>query len=97
MSDDWVEQRDRAILETIYYCETCNVVLELGNADIAIHKRELPLHKMRRVMIVKCAHCSNIVTDSYAEYVQEKNEFWCKNCLFDNSPHPEARRVRSPK
>lgn len=94
MTDDWVETRDKAILDTIYYCETCNIIIELGDADVAIHKRDLPYHKMRRVMIVKCGHCGNVVTDSYAQYVQEKNEFWCKNCLFETSSHREADSIR---
>ncbi len=48
MADDWVEERDKAVLNTIYYCETCNIIIELGDADISIHKKDLPHHKMRQ-------------------------------------------------
>ncbi len=84
MEEDWAQERDKAILDTIYYCETCNIVIEPGDADVTIHKRDSPHHKMRRVMILRCGHCGNIVTDSYAEYIIEKNDFWCKNCIADN-------------
>ena len=83
MADDWVEERDKAVLNTVYYCETCNIIIELGDADISIHKKELPHHKMRRVMILRCSRCGNISTDSYAEYSPEKNQFWCKNCISE--------------
>jgi hypothetical protein len=83
MADDWVEKRDKAVLNTVYYCETCNMIIEPGDADISIHKRELAHHKMRRVMILRCGRCENIVTDSYAEYSPEKNQFWCKNCISE--------------
>ncbi len=46
MADDWVEGRDKAVLNTVYYCETCNMIIELGDADILIHKRDLPHHKI---------------------------------------------------
>src|SRR3989454_5850825 len=83
MAEDWVEARDKAVLNTVYYCETCNVIVELGDADISIHKKDLPHHKMRRVMILRCGQCGNVVTDSYAEYSSEKNQFWCKNCISE--------------
>ena len=83
MADDWVEERDKAVLNTIYYCETCNIIIELRDADISIHKKDLPHHRMRRVMILRCSHCGNVVTDSYAQYSPEKNQFWCKNCISE--------------
>ncbi len=83
MAEDWVEARDRAVLNTVYYCETCNVIIELGDADISIHRKDLPHHKMRRVMILRFSRCGNVVTDSYAEYSPEKNQFWCKNCISE--------------
>jgi len=83
MAEDWIEERDNAVLNTVYYCETCNVIIELGGADISIHKKDLPHHKMRRVMILRCSRCGNVVTDSYAEYSPEKNQFWCKNCVSE--------------
>lgn len=85
MSADWTEERDKAVLNTVYYCETCNLIIEPGDADISMHKRDLPHHKMRRVMILRCGRCGNIVTDSYAQYSLEKNQFWCKDCLFATS------------
>lgn len=88
MSVDWADIRDKSVLDTIYYCETCNIVMERADPDITRHKNELPNHKMRRVMILRCNHCGNVVTDSYAEYSQERNQFWCKSCLFE----PNARR-----
>lgn len=85
MSENWVDERDKSVIHTIYHCETCNTVMELGDPDINRHKTELPSHKMRRVMILKCARCGNVVTDSYAQYSPEKNLFWCKNCLSSTS------------
>ncbi len=84
MSEDWVDERDRAVLDTIYYCETCNIVMERADPDVARHKNELPSHKMRRVMILRCGHCGKEITDSNAEYSPERNQFWCKNCIADN-------------
>jgi len=83
MVDDWLELRDKAVLNTVYYCETCNIIIEPGDTDISIHKKELPHHKMRRVMILRCSRCGNVVTDSYAQYSPEKNQFWCKNCISE--------------
>ena len=59
------------------------IIIELGDADISIHKRDLPHHKMRRVMILRCSRCGNVVTDSYAQYSPERNKFWCKNCISE--------------
>lgn len=87
MGERWVDVRDRAILETIYYCESCNAVLELHDTDVERHKKDLPNHKMRKVLIVRCGNCGNIVTDSYAQYSSELNQFWCKNCLTDQCNH----------
>jgi hypothetical protein len=83
MVEEWAEERDKAVLNTVYYCETCNVVIEPGDADISIHKKELPHHKMRRVMLLRCSRCGNVVTDSYAQYSPEKNQFWCKDCISE--------------
>jgi hypothetical protein len=83
MADEWAEEREKAVLDTVYYCETCNVIIEPGDADISIHKRDLPDHKMRRVMILRCSHCGSVVTDSYAQYSPERNQFWCKNCISE--------------
>jgi len=83
MAENWVDERYRAILETIYYCENCNMVLEPGDSDVERHKKELPHHKMRKVFIVRCGLCGNIVTDSHAQYSPERNKFWCKNCIAE--------------
>ena len=85
MAENWVDERDKAILETIYYCENCNMVLEPGDTDVERHKRELPHHKMRNVFIVRCGNCGNIVTDSHAQYSPERNQFWCKNCISSSA------------
>ena len=34
LAEGWVDERDKAILDTIYYCESCNMVLEPGDTDI---------------------------------------------------------------
>ena len=83
MAENWIDERDRAILETIYYCENCNMVLEPGDQDVERHKKDLPHHKMRKVFIVRCGHCGNTVTDSHAQYSPERNQFWCKNCIAE--------------
>jgi hypothetical protein len=84
MAENWVDERDRAILETIYYCENCNMVLEPGDSEVERHKKELPHHKMREVFIVRCGKCGNIVTDSHAQYSPERNQFWCKSCIAES-------------
>jgi RNase P subunit RPR2 len=89
MSEDWVDERNKAILNTIYYCESCNMILEPGDLDIERHKKDLPSHKLRRVLIVRCGHCGKIVTDSYAQYSPQLNRFWCKNCLVDTHSQQE--------
>jgi len=89
LAEGWVDERDKAILDTIYYCENCNMVLEPGDTDIERHRRDLPNHKLRKVLIVRCGHCGNIVTDSYAQYSPQLNRFWCKNCLSDKTNHRE--------
>ena len=81
MADDWVAEWDKAVLDTVYFCESCNIIIEPGDVDIALHKKELPHHKMRRVLILRCARCGNVVTDSYAQYSPERNQFWCKTCV----------------
>lgn len=83
MAENWVDDRDKAILDTIYYCENCNMVLDLGDNEVQEHKKELPNHKMRKVFIVRCKRCGNIVTDSHAQYSPERNQFWCKNCIAE--------------
>ena len=66
MAEGRVDERDRAILDTIYYSESCNMILEPGDVDIERHKKDLPNHKMRKVFIVRCGNCGNIATDSHA-------------------------------
>ena len=83
MGDNWIDERDKAILNTVFYCESCNIIIEPGDADVSLHKRDLSHHKIRRVMILRCGRCGNVVTDSYAEYSLEKNMFWCKNCISE--------------
>lgn len=85
MVEEWVDERDKSILNTVYYCETCNLIIDPGDADISLHKKDLPHHKMRRVMILRCGRCGNVVTDAYAEYSPEKNLFWCRNCISEAS------------
>ena len=94
MAEGWVDERDSAILDTIYYCESCNMVLEPGDIDIDRHKKDLPNHKLRKVLIVRCGHCGNIVTDSHAQYSPQLNRFWCKSCLFSTSFRQEFYTTR---
>ena len=89
MAEGWVDERDRAILDTIYYCESCNMILEPGDMDIERHKKDLPNHRMRKVFIVRCGNCGNIVTDSHAQYSPERNQFWCKNFLVGTHSREE--------
>lgn len=83
MAENWIDEQDTAILDTIYYCETCNALIEPGDEDVNRHRRDLAHHKMRKVLIVRCGHCGNVVTDSYARYSSERNQFWCKNCIVE--------------
>src|SRR5438046_10044725 len=59
------------------------MVLEPRDIDVEQHKKDLPHHKMRKVFIVRCGHCGNIVTDSHAQYSPERNQFWCRNCIAE--------------
>ncbi len=83
MGENWTEERDKAVQNTVYYCEACNTILEPGDVDVSIHKKDLPHHKMRKVMILRCSRCGDIVTDSNAQYSLERNQFWCKNCISE--------------
>src|SRR5437879_11080874 len=68
MAENWVDERDKAILETIYYCENCNMVLEPDDSDVERHKKDLPNHKMRKVFIVRCRseeHTSELQSPMY--------------------------------
>ena len=89
MGENWTEERDKAVQNTLYYCETCNTIIEPGDVDVSTHKKDLPHHKMRRVMILRCSRCGDTVTDSNAQYSLEKNQFWCKSCLFSTSSRQE--------
>lgn len=42
---------------------------------------EAKFHKMKRMLLLRCANCGNVVVDAYAEYSPERNQFWCKNCI----------------
>ncbi len=80
-TEDRLEQRDKGVLLTIYFCESCNMVLDLSDPEAQQHKIDKPSHKMRRVQVVRCAHCGQIVTDAHAQYSVERGQFWCKNCV----------------
>jgi len=83
MAENWVDERDKAILETIYYCENCNMVLEPRDIAVARQKKVSTRHKVRKVFIARCGHCGNIVTDSHAQYSPERSQFWCRNCIAE--------------
>ncbi len=57
------------------------MVLDMGDPEVQQHKIDKPSHKMRRVQVVRCARCGQVVTDSYAQYSVERGQFWCKNCV----------------
>src|SRR6266536_2649850 len=104
MADEWVEERDKAVLNTVYYCESCNIIIELGDADISIHKRDLPHHKMRRVMMLRCSRCGNVVTDRISEQCQvqawwehryQRTELSYKHLPLASSEEARTRKRRS--
>lgn len=66
----------------VYYCEVCGEVMQLNDLDeIEIHRRELKHHKIKKLLLLKCASCARTVADIFAEYSQERNEFWCRECI----------------
>ncbi len=75
------EGRERFITDNVYFCETCNLVMEAASPDLSRHKGELKHHKLKRLFVVKCFRCGKEVLDVYAEFSPERNEFWCRNCI----------------
>lgn len=76
-----VDDRDGPIVDNVFFCETCNSVMESNDVDQLRHKNELKHHKVKRLFVVQCAKCGEKVVDAYAEYSPEKNQFWCRNCI----------------
>ena len=73
--------RELAVIGSFFFCEVCNVICEYGDAVWQEHQKESKFHKMKRMLLLRCAHCGNVVVDAYAEYSLERNQFWCRNCI----------------
>ena len=73
--------REIAVTGSFFFCEVCNAICEYGDLVWQEHQNETRFHKMKRMLLLRCAHCGSVVVDAYAEFSLERNEFWCKNCI----------------
>ncbi len=73
--------RELAVAGSFFFCEVCNVVCEYGDSLWQQHQNDNRFHKMKRMLLLRCANCGTVVVDSYALYSPERNQFWCKNCV----------------
>jgi len=78
---DTFEARDLAVTSSFFFCEVCNTVCEYGDPLWEEHQRSMKFHKMKRMLLLRCWNCGNVVVDAYAEYSPERNQFWCRNCI----------------
>jgi hypothetical protein len=76
-----LESHELAVTGTFFFCEVCNAVCEYGDPVWMEHHQDLKFHKMKRMLLLRCASCGNVVVDAYAEYSPERNQFWCRNCI----------------
>jgi hypothetical protein len=76
-----LQTRELAVMGSFFFCEVCNVVCEYGDPVWQEHQKESRSHRMKRMLLLRCAHCNNVVVDAYAEYSPERNQFWCRNCI----------------
>jgi recombinational DNA repair protein (RecF pathway) len=73
--------RELAVAGNFFFCEVCNLVCEYGDPLWQEHQAQLRFHRMKRMLLLRCAKCGTVVVDAYAEYSPERNQFWCKNCI----------------
>lgn len=78
-----LQSRDLAVMGNFFFCEACNSVCEYGDPVWQEHQKELKSHKIKRMLLLRCANCGTVVVDTYAEYSPERNQFWCRNCIGD--------------
>ena len=76
-----LNSREIAVAGSFFFCEVCNAVCEYGDPVWQEHQKEAKFHKMKRMLLLRCAHCGSVVVDAYAEYSLERNQFWCRNCI----------------
>ena len=75
------KSRELAVVGSFFFCEVCNAVCEYGDQVWQEHQEEARFHQMKRMFLLRCRSCGNVVVDAYAEYSPERNQFWCKNCI----------------
>ena len=75
------QSRELAVMGNFFFCEVCNAVCEYGDPVWEEHQTELKHHKIKRMLLLRCANCGTVVVDAYAEYSPERNQFWCRNCI----------------
>lgn len=80
-TDSAFQSRELAVVGNFFFCEVCNVICEYGDSIWTEHRNDMRFHRMKRMLLLRCALCGDIVIDAYAEYSPERNEFWCKNCI----------------
>jgi hypothetical protein len=80
-STDSFQSRELSVTGSFFFCEVCNSVCEYGDEIWKEHQNALKFHKMKRMLLLRCSVCKNVVIDAYAAYSPERNQFWCKNCI----------------
>lgn len=80
-SADSLRSRELAVTGSFFFCDRCNCVCEYGDEIWEEHQASLKFHKMKRMLLLRCWNCGNVVVDAYAEYSPERNQFWCRNCI----------------
>jgi len=80
---EWIgrfEAREQFVKDSVYFCETCNEVIE-GGVELRRHRSKLKDHKLKRHFVLTCANCGQEILDIYAQFSPERNEFWCRACI----------------
>ena len=59
-----LEERDLAVMGSFFFCEVCNTVCEYGDPLWVEHQNSMRFHKMKRMLLLRCWNCGNVVVDS---------------------------------
>jgi hypothetical protein len=65
------QSRELAVAGSFFFCEACNSVCEYGDPVWQEHRKELKSHKIKRMLLLRCAVCGTVVVDAYAEFLSK--------------------------